>query len=275
VLRYFQNGGWRLVTHPDHAALAGDFARAWGNECFTRPEPRDDVLEGISCHDDGWRERDNMPLITREKRPSAFSSELVGKYSAFEEIDMADYLAVRGRALDIIAGRNPYAAVLVSMHTCDLLTNRADRSTIRPADLPRLDLFVEGQRRIQNELRVKLEAAKSYSPQALSDETLLSHFRLLQACDNLSLLTCVDYPGAASLLHPLPTRDGTRRVTAQRGESGAFHLDPFPFQGMEIVFEYPFRFIPGEFFERAEDLQKAFHAAPVEKGRVKFLAGGV
>jgi len=267
------NGGWRLVTHPDHAALAGDFARAWGNERFSRPEPRADVLEGISCHDDGWRERDSKPLITREKRPSAFSTELVGKYSAFEEIDMSDYLAVRGRALEIIAGRNPYAAVLVSMHTCDLLTNRADRSTIRADDLPKLDSFLAGQHRVQDELRAQLAKAKKYAPDALADETFLAHFHLLQACDNLSLLTCVDYPAPASLLHPLPTRDGTQRVQVQRKESGAFYLDPFPFEGKEIVFTYPYRFVPGEFFERAEDLQKAFQAAPVQQAQVTFLAG--
>ena len=47
--------------------------------------------------------------ITRQGKPSAFSIELVGKYSAFEEIDLADYLAVRDRAVRIIAEKDPYA----------------------------------------------------------------------------------------------------------------------------------------------------------------------
>lgn len=274
MLRLFHNGGWRLVTHPDHAALAGAFAEAWGNAIFTRPEPRSDVLEAIHCHDDGWRERDNRPQITREKRPSAFSSELVGKYSAFEEIDMGDYLAVRESALDIISARNAYAAILVSMHTCDLLTNRADRSTIRPADLPRLDAFVANQRRAQQGLREKLAAAKVHSSHALSDAVLLSHFQLLQACDNMSLLTCVDYAPTASLLHPLPTVEGTQCVTVQRLESGTFQLTPFPFRKSEAIFEYPYRFVVGEFFERSDDLQNAFASAPVKKARVRLVAGG-
>jgi hypothetical protein len=42
--------------------------------------------------------RDAAPQITRQGKPSAFSTKLVGKYSAFEEIDLADYLAVRDRA---------------------------------------------------------------------------------------------------------------------------------------------------------------------------------
>ena len=38
----------------------------------------------------------------------------------------------------------------------------------------------------------------------------LDHFRLLQANDYLSLLTCVDFQKPVNLLHALPTRDGRR-----------------------------------------------------------------
>jgi hypothetical protein len=272
MLRRAENGGWRLVTHPDHAALAGDFAEAWGNDLFARPEPRVDVLEGIYCHDDGWRERDAAPQITRERRPSAFSTELVGKYSAFEEIDMADYLAVRGRALEIIASRNPYAAVIISMHTCDLLSARADRSTIKPVDLPVLDAFIADQRRIQDGLKKALAAGGKYRPEDLTEAAWLGHFRLLQACDNLSLLTCVDFPRPSTLLHRLATRGGGgQEVNVQQRAPGVFRLDPFPFRGERLTFEYPYRFVAGEFFETPADLQKAFAAAPVARGEVAFV----
>ena len=79
MLRMESEAGWWLITHQDHARLAGDFARAWGNEQFRKPEPRARVLKGISCHDDGWATRDAHPSITREGKPSAFSTELVGK----------------------------------------------------------------------------------------------------------------------------------------------------------------------------------------------------
>jgi hypothetical protein len=71
------------------------------------------VLKGIACHDDGWAARDAHPSITRQGKPSAFSTELVGKYSAFEEIDLAEYLAVRERAVQIIAEDDPYAGLLI------------------------------------------------------------------------------------------------------------------------------------------------------------------
>ena len=95
MLRLETETGWWLVTHVDHAHLAGAFAEKWGNDLFPSPEPRERVLRGIHAHDDGWAARDQQPQMTRQGKPSAFSVELVGKYSAFEEIDLADYLAVR------------------------------------------------------------------------------------------------------------------------------------------------------------------------------------
>jgi len=117
MLRLETETGWWLVTHPDHARLASAFAERWGNDRFLPPEPRANVLKGIARHDDGWAERDSAPQITRQGKPSAFSVELVGKYSAFEEIDLPDYLAVRDRAVRLIAAEDAYAAILVSMHT--------------------------------------------------------------------------------------------------------------------------------------------------------------
>src|ERR1700761_2588609 len=146
MLRLETETGWWLVTHVDHAHLAGAFAEKWGNDLFIAPEPREQVLRGVTAHDDGWSARDQQPQITRQGKPSAFSVELVGKYFAFEEIDLADYLAVRERAVRLIAEQDPYAGLLVAIHTYDLLANRADRSTIAEDKLPLLDRFFEQQR---------------------------------------------------------------------------------------------------------------------------------
>src|SRR5882724_5172236 len=153
MLRLETETGWWLVTHPDHARLAGAFAEHWGNDNFLRLKPRAHVLKGISCHDDGWATRDAAPQITRQGKPSAFSSELVGKYSAFEEIDLADYLAVRDRAVRLIASEDAYAALLISMHTYSLLHDHADRSTIAADQLPLLARFLDSLREFQQSLR--------------------------------------------------------------------------------------------------------------------------
>lgn len=273
MLRLQGAGGWWLVTHPDHAALAGRFAARWGNAEFSPPEPREDVLAGIFHHDDGWLARDAAPLATRAGVPAAFSRELVGKYSAFEEIDLEDYLAVRRRAVAEMATNNAFAAILVSMHTHNLLSARTDRATIAPEDLSKLDTFLEEQSGVQAALRTAIDRAGLLPPARRADAVFLDGFRLLQACDNLSLLACTDYPGAATLLHPLPTRGGTYRpIDVQRVGERCFRLTPSPYPADEMEFSVPARFVAGERFGSHAELAERFHAAPVQSLPIRLLS---
>jgi len=266
MLRMESPTGWWLITHPDHARLAGKFATAWGNELFRKPEPRSRVLNGIACHDDGWAARDAHPSITREGKPSAFSTELVGKYSAFEEINLEEYLAVRDRAVRIIATEDPYAGLLISMHTYNLLTAHADRSTITPDGLQLLDAFLERQREYQSELLLAISADNSLAAVEKSQQTIEEHFKLLQACDNLSLLSCVAFTRPANLLHALPLNDGSSsevQVTSKGPRH--FSLSPWPFEAKELTFSLPARHVDGKTFSSSHKLEEAFLAAPEEE----------
>ena len=265
MLRLETEMGWWLVTHPDHARLAGAFAEHWGNDRFLPPEPRANVLQGIARHDDGWAERDASPQITRQGKPSAFSVELVGKYSAFEEIDLADYLAVRDRAVRLIAEQDAYAGLLISMHTYSLLSEHADRSTIAPAQLPLFDQFLECQKAFQQALRLQITADPRFTTGQKTESAVLDHFRLLQAADNLSLLACVDFSQPANLLHALPLRDGSHsRVEVRSSGPRHFVLDPYPFDESRLNFQFPARHVKGKMFASAAELQKEFDAAPIE-----------
>jgi hypothetical protein len=262
MLRLESKTGWWLVTHVDHAHLAGAFAEKWGNNLFLAPEPREQVLRGVTAHDDGWAARDQQPQITRQGKPSAFSVELVGKYSAFEEIDLTDYLAVRELAVHMVAARDPYAALLVSMHTYNLLTARADRTTIQLEQLPLLDAFLARQAQFQDELRARLAEDQHLTPEETSPSRIENHFRLLQACDNLSLLSCVDYPKPGDLLHALPQCEGGEsRIAVERLGERHFRLEPYPFDASPLVFDLPARHVEGKQFSSAEELQKKFYAA--------------
>lgn len=271
MLRMESETGWWLIAHPDHARLAGAFAAAWGNAEFRRPEPRERVLYGIASHDDGWAARDAHPSITRQGKPSAFSSELVGKYSAFEEIDIEEYLAVRDRAVRIIAENDAYAGLLISMHTYNLLTAHADRSTIAPAGLALLDRFLEGQREYQLQLLASIAEEPSLSAQQKSEQTIQEHFSLLQACDNLSLLACVAYDRPAHLLHPLPLNSGgTSEVRVEPIAPRHFRLTPWPFEESELTFNFPARQVAGWLFRTSAELDAAFNSAPVERLTVRL-----
>ena len=142
---------WLLVSHPDHARLAGQIADAWGNDVFARPEPYDSLRYAIYHHDDGWLDRDAAPRLTPAGLPEAFTQELVGAYSAFEEIDLPSYLQVRGEATAAVAAVDEVAGVFVSMHTVNLLTEQADVSTIQPEHRSAHADFVADQQKWQTE----------------------------------------------------------------------------------------------------------------------------
>ena len=271
MLRLETDTGYWLVTHVDHAHLAGEFAAKWGNETFRSPEPRARVLKGISQHDDGWRDRDAEPQITRQGKPSAFSVELVGKYSAFEEIDLADYLAVRDRAVRLIAKEDPYAAILVSMHTYNLFSERADRSTIAPEQRPLLDDFLGRQQTLQDQLCKQIDADASLELEQKSTTAIRDHFRLLQACDNLSLLACVDYQRSATLLHPLAQNDGGHQtVTVESMGERSFRLEPYPLAESPLTFFIRARHIEGKVFATTAELQECFAGAPPAQLQVRI-----
>ena len=272
MLRLETTDGWWLVTHPDHAHLAGEFAAAWGNTLFAAPEPRTHVLRGIYRHDDGWLIRDAAPTITREGKPAAFSTELVGKYSAFEEINLEDYLAVRRNAVLAMSEEDAFAAILISMHTHNLLSERADRNTIRPEQLPLLDKFLAQQLNLQGELRQRLLDTTAFPSKQL-DDALLENFRLLQATDNLSLLGCVDFDRRATLLHPLRTLQGAaQEVKVERVSERSYVLSPYPLREAEMRFALRARFVPGNRFESSSELADKLSKAPMQTLKVMISA---
>ncbi len=103
-----------------------------------------------------------------------------------------------------------------------------------------LDRFLEEQIAFQSSLRAKILTDAAFTPEQSTDAAILDHFRLLQATDNLSLLTCVDYARPAHLLHPLPLRNGGyAEVQARHVGPRHFVLEPYPFERAEIRFEFP------------------------------------
>jgi len=106
----------------------------------------------------------------------------------------------------------------------------------------------------------------------LSEKALVENFRLLQGCDNLSLLSCVDFDGAATLLWPQKTRDGASEVHVERVGARSFRLSPYPFAEPELVFKLRARFVPGLVFGSEEELQEKFAPAEVEELEVRVSA---
>jgi hypothetical protein len=168
---------------------------------------------------------------------------------------------------------DPYAALLVSMHTYNLLSARADRSTIAAEKLPMLDDFQERQLASQHRLRNAAESDLRYSNQDISNEAILDNFRLLQACDNLSLLSCVRSMEPATLLHPQRLAGGTcTEVAVEPVAARHFRLHPYPFGQARFTVTVPARHVEGHFFDSSGELAKKYAAAQVEELEVTISA---
>jgi hypothetical protein len=251
---------WVLVTHPDHARLAGQFADAWGNTLFARPEPYPSLAYAVYHHDDGWLPRDASPCLTPSGVPEAFTSALVGAYSAFEEIDLPAYLGVRAEATAAVAAVDPCAGIFVSMHTYNLLSEQADLSTIRPEHrAPHAD-FLAAQKAWQ---------AGTAAQIGVTAETLQRGFEFLQCCDNLSLIVCSSYDKPRDLRHTHPDRNGVRHaIRCTPCGSNVFTLDPWPLSGDELTLDLPYRLVSKTAANDLKSYRRAYAAAPAQIARI-------
>ncbi len=259
---------WVFVTHPDHASLAGQFGDAWGNENFARPEPYTGLKYAVYHHDDGWLARDAAPSLTPAGLPEAFTRSLVGAYSAFEEIDLPAYLGVRAKATSTVAEVDPYAGILVSMHTYNLLSEQADLNSIRPEHRAAHAAFLLEQKEFQSTTAARLGA---------SSHALQVGYEFLQCCDNLSLIVCSGYDQARDLRHTHSDRRGVRHaIHCEPAGSGCYTLSPWPLSGVKLVLDLPYRMVAKTEAKTLESLRHAFSVAPVLVDKVTLLpAAGV
>ena len=247
---------WILITHPDHAKLAGEVADAWGNAQFAPPESYAPIRYAVYHHDDGWLARDAAPSLTPAGKPEAFTRDLVGAYSAFEEIDLPAYLGVRDRATAAVADIDPVAAIVVSMHTVNLLTEQADVETIQPEHREAHAAFVASQRAWQQ---------KTMEAHQVAPAVMQRGFEFLQCCDNLSLIVCSGYDADRELRHRHPDRDGNlHALTSSMVAPATWRISPWPFRESEVRLELPVRILSKASFGDLESYRTAFAGADVE-----------
>jgi hypothetical protein len=169
---------WLLVAQPDHAALAGDLAARISSPFL--PERDDEIIQGITLHDEGWAALDREPLMDAAGRPKSFLDFLPSAFVIAwrESIERAEKVA-------------PIAGLIVSGHFCRLGQNRMKAAIDTPSDTQILREFLirEGERQRRLE-----------SMQGRSAEQIRALVDLLQFCDVLSLYLCcgsrasVDFP---------------------------------------------------------------------------------
>ena len=109
MLRLETEDGWWLITHVDHAHLAGAFAAKWGNDLFRSPEPRANVLKGIPGVESVDNQIEVLPNSPNDDRIRAsvynriYTQPSLRKYNA-NQGSVAQAMGPGGRSVALMAG---------------------------------------------------------------------------------------------------------------------------------------------------------------------------
>lgn len=271
--------GYRFVTQPDHARLAGAFAAHWGNGDVERPTPRPALLAAARIHDDGWATYDRRPHLGDDGTPVDFV-----------ELDAATWVPLYEAGIDAALERNPYAGLLVSMHGVGLRRRRYGLSPSWPEPPRAFDAFVAREEARQRELLAAMrrdgddrvtsaDAALlehlhgTGNPPPEPSSRLWTNYALLQAWDTLSLACCrTASPPAYDELDRVPRGPGRPDATLALSavDEHTIQVDPYPFDADPLAVEVPARSIARAAWRSADELAAAYDAAEAKRLRLSL-----
>lgn len=246
------------IRQTDHAFLAGFFAREYGNEVFTRPQPSSSFCLAVAEHDNGWQEWELDPGVD----PKSFLPY------TFMTVPTDEHIALYQRGIDRVVKVDLYAGLLVAAH-CMSLYDRT-RATIpgysakyvKSEDQQKANDFV--QRLRLQQLRLKVDLRNNPATKPFIDENLIKANSLrLDTLDRLSLFFCL---GASeeTTIDAVPLNDDGKEIDLFVRPAGhnQFTIDPYPFRRDPLDFAILARRIPKRRYSDQVDLQRVLAGAP-------------
>src|SRR5947209_5990721 len=133
------------IGQPSHAWISGQLARAWGNDRFGQPEPREEVCLAAEQHDTGMAAWDRSPALNPD----------TGLPYSFIQMPLSAHLQAWREGPWRILSQSRYAALLVSMHGWRLYLQR-DLGKLAQADADAVRAYMDQQRGFQEDLLATL-----------------------------------------------------------------------------------------------------------------------
>lgn len=234
----------------NHAWVSGQLARAWGNDTFAVPAPREVVCLAAEQHDIGWADYDMYPDF----------DPVTGLPQEFHEASEATHTALWRDGVNRARVFGRFVALLVSLHA-DTLYHRhfdfkkADRETVAL-----VRRFLEDQRAIQEEMLDSLQADATFSGMA-TQEAVEQNRLLIAALDAMSLAICwgVGQPVPIKSV-PLHLAQSTEIVLRPGGSLSQVIVDPWPFATARVEVQAEGRRLRGPYPD-ADELRDAFEKA--------------
>ena len=201
------------ITQPMHAWLAGQLARAWGNERFGEVEPWEEVCLGAEQHDVGHTAWEQAPTLNSQ----------TGLPYSFLEMPRQLHVQLWSQAARWVLPQGRYAALLVSLHGTRLY-QRYDAANDLPENARSVQHYLEQERAFQEELLASLRSDPHYRPYA-TEEVVARNRQLVGIWDALSLAICFGRTSPQSW-EQVPTATGTTTLTLTARDDDPHHTHP-------------------------------------------------
>jgi hypothetical protein len=232
MLHRSSNEGLVCITQPNHAWVAGELARAWGNEQFGQFVPSKEVCLGAEQHDIGWLPWEQSPTLNRQ----------TGYPHRFSELPTQVHLEIWSGAKRLAMPWGRYATLLVSLHGTGLY-ERIRGWQNSPESRQLVEEFLESEYTFQQQLIATLNNDSYYAPY-VTPEVLRRNQKLVATWDALSLILCQNLPGEQQV-ESVPMADGETllKVTKINDDPHQITISPWPFQESEVTLVYEGRLL--------------------------------
>ena len=244
MIRRDENNSWLLITQHDHAGLAGEIMEYWGNESFSGPEPRDEVLFAIRQHDSGWKEWDAFPKI----EPGS------GHPANFMEMDSADHSEIWERSFRGYGAEHSYAAALTALHFARFNQRTLDKD---PSDKSALRLKEEIKQFIADKLGVELGVDIPMDVKV--------NLKLLQIGDIMSLTLCHGWKSIEITEVPVDYSGNSTTLKMESPDGFNYTVSPYPFNLPQLKFSIVCRRLGRKVFSGDKEYRDMLSRAAREK----------
>lgn len=211
------------ITQPTHAWVAGQLARAWGNDTFGSFDPWEEVCLGAEQHDIGWSPWEAAPTLNPQ----------TGYPHNFTELATQVHIDMWSKAKHLAMPFGRYATLLVSLHGTGLY-ERFTNWQNSPESTQIVQSFLQQESEFQQQLTAELQNDPDYAAYATT-EAIAYNRQLVALWDLLSLILCMGLEQERQIEHvPTPTGEVTLTLTPVENNPTQIKVEPWPFRAKVV-----------------------------------------
>jgi len=230
------SANYYLVRQPDHARLSGQIAAQLS--IAGAPAPDDDIVRGISLHDEGWSDfdcgRERLHATPARYSETNIALDTTGRPLSFLEIKAEDFLYAWRGSIEAAEAVAPIAGLMVSGHLRRIGQFGMGTGTYSQDEIQRVRGFLAKEEE---------RGRKLLHLQSRNQKEVAYWTDVLQFCDLLSLYLCcgseesVEFPqriGSEGETVMLQVKDGVNALSPSlfvQEVEFAVEAQPYPAEG--------------------------------------------